>query len=202
MTELPMMPFFPADWILDTQDLSPDGYTAYHRLLCHMWLNRECALPDDHRILRSRAGFTPQKWPHIWREIADFFEVENGQVHSYRLTKERGKARSSYQARVAAGKAGAKAKWRKTKGRPNGKANGKADGKPDSNHNHTDINISAREARGSISDLQEDTLSTWELENIRAGKWIGPQPKARAVAAAIKAKLVTEDECRRAGVQI
>lgn len=196
-----MMPFFPADWILDTADLSPEAYVAYHRLLCHMWLNRSCALPEDHQVLRRRAGFSPQKWPHIWREIAGMFCVEDGQVYHQRLSKERGKARDMYAARSQAGRKGADAKWRKNKDRPHGKANGKRHGKSHGIHNHTGINTSAREARGSGHGGKKD-LTTWEIENIRRGRWIGPQPPPSVVAKHIEAGDITADQCRSAGVQI
>jgi len=200
MTELPIMPFYVDDWILDTRDLSPHAYMAYHRLICEMWRSRSDSLPMDHQILRNRAGISPQKWGFVWAEIEHLLEVEDGQVRSLRGSKVKGQARAKYAARSAAGRAGAKAKWRKTKGRPSGKANGKSHDKPDSNHNHTDINISAREARGEIHGGKWDTLSAWEIGNISQGKWIGPQPMAVAIQKHIKAGDLTEDQCRRAGV--
>ena len=107
MPELQYMPFYCRDWLYDTQDLSPEGYMAYHRLLCHMWMSRENTLPDDHKTLKNRAGISPQKWPYVWAEIEKFFYVENSQVGNQTLDKHRGKARSRYQARSDAGKASA-----------------------------------------------------------------------------------------------
>jgi uncharacterized protein YdaU (DUF1376 family) len=187
MTELPIMPFYVDDWILDTRDLSPHAYMAYHRILCELWRTRADGLPMDHHILRNRAGISPQKWGFVWAEIEHLLVVEDGQVRSLRLGKVKGQARARYAARSQAGRAGAKAKWRKTKATPSGKANGKSNGKADSNHNHTGINTSAREARG---------LSEYDLKRIKAGSAPSPMPPARRIREAIEIGQITEAEAR------
>lgn len=197
-----MMPFYPADWILDTQDLSPEAYVAYHRLLCNMWLNRDCALPDDPKILASRAGFSARRWPFIWLQIERFFIEAEGvstplaprYLTSYRLVRERDKARAKYAARSEAGARGARAKWQKTKGSTHGKANGKdhgktdgkTDGKPHGNHNHTGINTSARAgARG---------LSEFQIKWIQDGKAPSPMPSGTQIRNAIEDGQITAEQ--------
>jgi uncharacterized protein YdaU (DUF1376 family) len=184
MTELPIMPFYVDDWILDTRDLSPHAYMAYHRLICEMWRSRSDGLPMDHQLLRNRAGITPQKWGFVWAEIEHLLVVEDGQVRSLRGVQVKAKARARYAARSQAGRAGAKAKWRKTKGSPSGKANGKSNGKADSNHNHTGINTSAREARG---------LSDFQIKWIESGKAPSPIPAASKIREAIELGQITEE---------
>jgi uncharacterized protein YdaU (DUF1376 family) len=189
MTELPVMPFYVDDWLLDTRDLSPHAYMAYHRLLCELWRSRSDALPMDHRSLRNRAGIGPQKWPSVWAEIMHLFVVEEGQVRSQRGSKVKAAARAKYAARVSAGHRGAQAKWRKTKGPPDGKSNGKRNGKSNAdghgNHNQTGINTSAREARG---------LSEFEIKRIKAGAAPSPMPPASRILEAIQAGQITQEE--------
>lgn len=197
MPELPYMPFFPADWLVDTGHLKPDAYQAYHRLLCHMWLTRTCSLPNDPAILKNRAGVSPQKWPHVWPQIEGFFDVsEEGLLYHQKLTYLRGKARARYTARQEAGHKGANAKWRKTNKTGDGKSNGKANDKRDGNHNQTIINNGGN----SNSDLKKRKIEG-DAYAIKSGKrFLCGSISAQAGRAAIKAGLVTEAECKAVGV--
>lgn len=200
MTKLPYMPFYPADWLLDTQDLSPEAYQAYHRILCNMWLTRSKALPHDSAVLRKRAGFSPQKWPHVWSQIEGFFQIENGQVSHQRLTKEGVKAEAGYKARSQAGTKGAKARWLKSKGSGNSNANGKANDKRNNNHNHTIYKDSARTREGENL-FYENGIRKADVEAIKEGKkFLLSQFTAVKARAAIEAGYVTEDECKAVGV--
>lgn len=199
MPKLSYMPFYPADWLLDTQDLSDSAYRAYHRLLCNMWLNRSISLPNDPAILRNRAGVTPQKWPHIWREIEGFFEVnDQGQVYHQKLSRLGVKARSSYEARSGAGRKGGAAKSLKVKLATASNAAIKSEGKRTSNQNQTIINN--REI--SIFDLGDGLqIGQQTIDAINEGKrfllaHISPEVARRAVDSG----LVSEEKCKEMGV--
>lgn len=204
MAKLPYMPFYPADWLLDTQDLSPEAYQAYHRLLCNMWLTRKMCLPNDPAVLRTRAGFSPQKWRYIWSEIEGFFQIENGQVSHQRLTKEGVKAEARHMARSEAGRAGAKSKWLKDKGTPHGKANGKTNDKRDANHNHTVYKDSARARKDDQNDFSKgdpDPKQTHQISAIKSGKkFLCAQITAAAARTLIDQGSVTADECKKVGI--
>ena len=98
--KLKYMPFYVEDWLDDTQDLSPEAYRAYHRILCAMWKTKRCALPNVDAVLKNRAGVSPQKWRFVWPEIAGFFIEENGLVRSKRLTEVHTKSQSIYADRL------------------------------------------------------------------------------------------------------
>lgn len=198
------MPFYVAEWLLDTQDLKPEPYTAYHRLLCAMWVNRSCSLPNDPAILRNRAGFSPQKWPVIWAQIEPFFEInEDGEVHSRPLTKHRTRARDKYAARSMAGSKGAAAKWRKSKGKGSGKSNDKGNGKGKGNYNQIGINTKSAQAReGSDFDLKTGVeMPQLTIDAIKAGKrhLVGHVSAAQAEQA-INAGILTRAECQAVGL--
>lgn len=198
MPELPYMPFHVANWVVDTEHLSPDAYKAYHMLLCKMWLVRSNCLPDEPTILRTRAGVSAQKWPHVWPQIAGLFEIEDGQVHSKTLGKVRAKARAKHYARSQAGRKGAEAKWLKNKGSDDSNANGDANDKRYSNKNKTSL-----KERGAINDLfiGTQTIGPLTVDAIREGKrhLLGSVTAVQA-RAAIEAGMVTEDQCRKVGI--
>lgn len=112
--KLRYMPFYVEDWLDDTQDLSPEAYRAYHRILCAMWKTKHCALPNVDTVLKNRAGVSPQKWRFVWPEIEGFFVEENGLLHSKRLTQVHTKSHSIYADRVEGIEGARKAKALKT----------------------------------------------------------------------------------------
>lgn len=196
MTELAYMPFYPADWLLDTQDLSPEAYQAYHRLLCNMWLSRSGTLPDDPAVLRRRAGFSAQKWPHVWREIEGYFDLDQGQVGHQRLSKERTKARATYAARSGAGRKGADAKWRKTNNSGNGRANSKSDDKKMATITKPSIKKGAREKTGPDLGFTEA-----DVQMVKTGKrHLCSQISGAKGRAMIEAGEITADEAKAVGV--
>lgn len=186
MPELPIMPFYVDRWIMDTRDLSPDAYMAYHRLLCEMWRSRSDTLQDDPKILRNRAGISPQKWRVVWAEISHFFTIENGQVGSDLLGKVKGEARLKYKKRSDAGTRGAEAKWRKTKDSDHGNANGKRNARANTNQNQTSVNTSARARRAGFSD--------YEIRLVKEGKQPSPIPSPNKIREAIDLGQITETQ--------
>lgn len=203
MAELQYMPFYVADWLGDTQDLSPEAYMAYHRLLCAMWLSRSNSLPSDPRILRNRAGFTPQKWAHVWPQIEHFFFVEDGHIHQLRLDKVRSKARGKRESRVAAGRKGAAAKWRKTHDKGVGEANGKP-------HDIKTKTISKDIAKAISKDIGShifylgdgSIVSAQTIQAIKDGKpWAQSRISANMASLMLGAGLVTRDELKAVGIE-
>lgn len=196
MSEFAYMPFFPADWLVDTQDLSPDAYQAYHRLLCNMWLSRSNTLPDDPKILRNRAGVSPQKWPYVWREIEDFFVIEGGQVGHLKLTKVRTEARATYASRSEAGRLGAQARWLKNNDNGYGRANGKTHGKKMASKTKPSIRRVCHE-----NNLGEIGYTESDVELVKSGKrYLCRMISQARVSAMIEAGRISEDEARAVGV--
>lgn len=201
MAEMEYMPFFVADWLLDTEDLSPDAYRAYHMLLCKMWLTRSNALPYDDRILRNRCGISPQKWPSVWAEIEHYFNLEENQVRSKKLDKVRSRAAATLYAKSRGGRKGAEAKWRKTKGRGDGKANGTANGTPYGMKNKTFIDNKGGDGFFDLGGGKR--ISELTVKAIKEGRrYLLTNLTAQTARAMIDAELVTEDECIKAGVPI
>lgn len=88
---LPFFPFFWADWLLDTRDMTPAERGLYIDLLCWLW--KEGPLPEDaatiQRILHCSAKAFAATWPAIRSKLT---EVEPGRITSRRLEEERQKA--------------------------------------------------------------------------------------------------------------
>lgn len=99
-------PFFPADYLGDTTDLSCSEHGVYHLLLHRYWLAG--ALPDDlDRLCRVAAGAPPETVRQVlekyWSRKADGW-------HNPKLSDIRKKQESAHKRRVNAGRQGAEKK--------------------------------------------------------------------------------------------
>jgi len=122
MSKLPYFPFYPSDFIADTQLLTDKEVGAYFRLLSAQWLNG--AIPSQ------KIPLLIEDYDIVWPEIKHYFLVTHGKVTNKRLERERVKAIALIDVRSEAGKAGAKARWDgKGNAIANSKSNGKHDGK-------------------------------------------------------------------------
>ncbi len=82
-------PFFPADWIVDTQGWPLDAMGALIQLMSYQWLHER--LPFNKKRLSQIAGcHDPEAWNEIWSSyLADkFTEIEPGYLANNRLHRE------------------------------------------------------------------------------------------------------------------
>jgi uncharacterized protein YdaU (DUF1376 family) len=151
MAEFPALPLWTDAYLGDTTHLTTIEHGAYLLLLMTAWRTRDCALPDDDRLLARYARCGPQQWKRLRGILAPFFNIEDGVWTQRRLTDERGTVERYRQQQIEKGKAGAVAKSLKRQerdkagaklglptGEAQGLAEGEAQGQPDaSSHLHT-----------------------------------------------------------------
>lgn len=110
MTDTPIwMPLNVADFIKDTQHLSPAERGAYMSLICHAWLNDGAIVNDPKRVFRL-TGLSPREWAVSRDTILEFFTVVDGSYRQKRVDQELEKARKLIEQKRAAGKASAAAR--------------------------------------------------------------------------------------------
>lgn len=109
----PYLPLYVGDYLRDTGYLTLEQHGAYVMLLMRLW-SAGGTLPADEAKLARIAGVTVKKWRPIWADLADFFEVEDGQLSHKRITAELEKAGALRAKRAAAGAKGGAAKSLKT----------------------------------------------------------------------------------------
>ncbi len=112
MAEMPILPLYVRDLIMDTNDIPPASFGSYVRLLCRMWCERGTDLPMDMDKLARIAGVGPRQFKNkIWPDIAGYFmALEGGRITQRRLRKEKEKARQLTAKRKEFGKRGGEAK--------------------------------------------------------------------------------------------
>lgn len=113
MGETPFMQMYVGDYIRKTMHLTTEQHGAYLLLLMTMW-SAGAKLPNDPNKLARICRVSPKRWPLIWSEISEFFDVENGEITNQRLSKEHQKAVSISLERKNAGRKGGEAKALKT----------------------------------------------------------------------------------------
>lgn len=118
MAEFPSLPLFTDAYIGDTTHLTNEEHGVYLRLLMFAWRSPDCALPEDDKRLAIMVGVTPKKWASLKPAIMSFWHVTEHGWEQDRLTFERQRVKVLHDQKVAAGKASARAKSRKTKKPP------------------------------------------------------------------------------------
>ena len=118
MAEFPSLPLFTDAYIGDTAHLTNEEHGVYLRLLMFAWRSPVCALPVDDKRLALMVGVTPKKWTGLKAVIMEFWDETDAGWQQDRLTFERQRVKVSMDQKVAAGKASARAKSRKTKKPP------------------------------------------------------------------------------------
>lgn len=63
----PWMKFWPADFMMETQHLTPAEVGHHVRLLCLAWRRANCAIPHDRRWIQRRLGVSDDEYE---REVA------------------------------------------------------------------------------------------------------------------------------------
>lgn len=89
----PHFDFYPGDWQSDTSNaaLTFEEQGVHMKLLCLMWDQDDCTLPDDDPLIARWLKVTPRKWKQ-WRAVlvdGNFavFRAENGKIFSKKLRK-------------------------------------------------------------------------------------------------------------------
>jgi uncharacterized protein YdaU (DUF1376 family) len=105
----PWMPFYPADFQLDTLDLKPDEVGVYITMLCLAWKRGDGSVPGDlvelkailQRMLSGFHGLTFNRI--VPKLLARYFELRAGKYYQKRVEKELRKAEeiSEKQSRIA-----------------------------------------------------------------------------------------------------
>jgi uncharacterized protein YdaU (DUF1376 family) len=87
---LPMMPWFPRDFIASTRAMRPAERGAYRELLDFQW--ELGVLPTDEQRLARLIGYTKEEFDDVWPAIKYKFVPSNGGLVNERLEEHRKKA--------------------------------------------------------------------------------------------------------------
>lgn len=107
MAEFPALPLWTDAYLGDTTHLTTIEHGAYLLLLMTAWRSKDCALPDDDRLLARYARCGAGQWKRLRPILEPFFTVENGEWRQGRLTDEAGAVRRKKDAAAANGRASA-----------------------------------------------------------------------------------------------
>jgi uncharacterized protein YdaU (DUF1376 family) len=107
-----------ADFLVDTNHLSNEAVGCYIKLLCRMFLERDCSLKIDH--IHKICGYASKgkKWNKLWQEELEPLFVntsKEGYLTNKRLRLESEKINAMREQRSIAGKLGMRARWAKNK---------------------------------------------------------------------------------------
>ena len=86
----PSFPFYPDVWLsaTDISLMTPAEEGAFIRLLCIAWLEPDCGLPDDDKILAKLSRLN-RSWNRVsGRKLLSKFRSENGRLYNDRLLEE------------------------------------------------------------------------------------------------------------------
>lgn len=103
---MPYMPFYPSDYLSDTQHLTTVEHGAYLLLIFNYW-QRGSALPDDNRRLAGIAKLPLDQWLDVRVALEDFFVILDGYWQHIRIEKEFAKVKNASKKASLAGKASA-----------------------------------------------------------------------------------------------
>lgn len=117
MAEFPALPLWTDAYLGDTTHLTTIEHGAYLLLLMTAWRTRDCALPDDDRLLARYARLSAQQWKRMRPILEPFFRVEDGAWTQRRLSDERDAVKRFRESQSEKGKKGGKAKSLKYNGR-------------------------------------------------------------------------------------
>ena len=137
--------FFPADFIADTQHLTPEQVGAYIRILCFLW--QKGRAKESH--LKAVGFGSVSIGLSQWEDVASLLETDGNLYWSRRLEKERENCQKRHQAQVENGKKGGRPR-NKTQIEPTGNprvleeeptgSNWQTHGVSNHNHNHISNN--------------------------------------------------------------
>jgi uncharacterized protein YdaU (DUF1376 family) len=106
MAKRAWMPFYVADYLGDTGDLTTTEHGAYFLLILHYWRNE--GLPTDHAQLRRITKLSVYQWKKIGPRLAMFFDAD--WKHG-RIERELERASVKMTEKTEAGRHGAGRRW-------------------------------------------------------------------------------------------
>lgn len=106
MAALPHMPFFPADYLADTQHLSTTEHGAYLLLIFAYWMRGEPLPLDDKRLARI-TRLSDGEWLEMRSTIFEFFVVEGDVLVHQRIAEDLEKVSAKVEQARNAGRASA-----------------------------------------------------------------------------------------------
>lgn len=80
MADFPYLPFWTSDYLADTRHLSQSEHGAYLLLIMTCWQTKDCALPDDDKMLARFAGCDLRTWKRQRETVLEGFVRENGRL--------------------------------------------------------------------------------------------------------------------------
>jgi len=104
------MPFYVADYLVDTTHLTTEQHGAYMLLIMTAWKS-DGHLPCDPQELQQITRMTAQQWAKSEATLRKFFYVTNDGWISNRVREELDKSKAFMERKTIAGKKGAAAKW-------------------------------------------------------------------------------------------
>lgn len=102
------MPVYVQDLFADTDDLSPEEFGTYFRLLLHMW-TRGGILPNDPQRLARLARIDRATFDTVWPVVGKFFSAATDGLTQKRLAHELARAREVRASNVKKAQKGGKA---------------------------------------------------------------------------------------------
>jgi len=104
---IPYMPFYPSDYLSDTQHLTTQEHGAYFLLILNYW-QRGCPLEDNDRKLSSIVKMDQFDWAEVRLSLEEFFEIKGGLWHHKRVDLELRRVKARATKASTAGKASAR----------------------------------------------------------------------------------------------
>lgn len=204
MAEFPALPLWTDAYLGDTTHLTTIEHGAYLLLLMTAWRTRDCALPDDDRLLARYARMSAAQWKRMRPVIAEFFNVDDGAWTQRRLSDEREAVKRFRETQSEKGAKGGKAKSlkynnRHLAGAENGQAPAVAGVKPESGLPYSIPTIPLdRESNGASPAAIDPEKDFWDQAKsylgkhsknpgALVGKWLrdhGKDETARAITSA------------------
>jgi uncharacterized protein YdaU (DUF1376 family) len=86
-SKIPYMPFYPSDYLTDTQHLTTQEHGAYLLLILNYWQRGE-PLEDNDRKLAGIAKMDLFDWSVVRVSLQDFFQIKDGFWYHKRVDKE------------------------------------------------------------------------------------------------------------------
>lgn len=120
-TAFPFFPAYAADWLSSgtRAQLTTEQAGVFWDLCFHAWLEEDCGLPTDERILAAYVRLSDDRWAEVGRTVVERAFTQRGQrLFNKRLLKERRIAEGRSKQAAIAGKKSGEARAKAKKKRP------------------------------------------------------------------------------------
>lgn len=109
----PSFQLYPKDFLIDRKVvvLSNEQLGGYFKLVCHMWMEDDCTLPDDDKELMSLSGLNELDFKKVKKLFIANGSPSDPKLSHKRLNEERAKQDEHRKKRSEAGRKGNEARW-------------------------------------------------------------------------------------------